>query len=70
MSQIELEQEALRLDAKSRAELEVLWAEEAHRRFEAFERGEMPVYSRSEAQQLIAASLYLQSTATNLRHFA
>jgi Putative addiction module component len=57
MSQIELEREALRLDAKSRAELEILWAEEAHRRFAAFKRGEMKSYSREEALNRVKAAV-------------
>ena len=73
MSQIELEREVMNLDAKSRAELarkllhslddlseaelEVLWAEEAHRRFKAFECGEMKSYSREEALKRVKAAL-------------
>ena len=73
MSQIELEQEMMRLDARSRAELahkllqslndlseaelERLWAAESNRRFEAFERGEMKSYSREEALKRVKAAL-------------
>ena len=65
MSQLELEQEALNLSARGRAELahklvssledlsepelEQLWALETTRRLEAFDRGEMKSYSREEA---------------------
>ena len=64
MSQLELEQEALNLSARGRAELahklvssledlsepelEQLWALETTRRLEAFDRGEMKSYSREE----------------------
>lgn len=64
MSQLELEREALSLNAQGRAELahkllssledlseselERLWALEATQRLEAFDRGEMKSYSREE----------------------
>lgn len=64
MSQLELEREALNLSAQGRAELahkllssledlseselEGLWALEATRRLEAFDRGEMKSYSRED----------------------
>jgi putative addiction module component (TIGR02574 family) len=73
MSQIELEREALNLNAQGRAELahkllssledlseaelEGLWALEATRRLEAFDRGEMKSYSREEMQQRVKAAL-------------
>ena len=73
MSQLELEQEALNLSARGRAELahkllssledlsepelEGLWAFEATRRLEAFDRGEMKSYSREEMQKRIKRTL-------------
>ena len=85
MGQIELEREAMSLDAKSRAELarkllhslddlseaelEVLWAKEAHRRFSAFERGEMKSYSREEACFLVTNFAYLPVNRERLKDF-
>ena len=73
MSMVELEREALKLSLKERAalaqtllrslddpseaELEALWADEAERRLEAFERGEMRAYSREEMLKRVKAAL-------------
>jgi putative addiction module component (TIGR02574 family) len=72
MSQIELEREVMKLSLKERAELaqkllrslddpsetelEALWAEEADRRLDAFERGEMRSYSREEMLKRLKAA--------------
>ena len=73
MSHVELERQALNLSARDRAELahkllsslkdlseselEQLWALEAKRRLEAFDRGEMESFLRVEMQQRVKAAL-------------